>query len=478
MILGKNFTEYHEIANTDSIKEDEKLGKYDLTASKELFILDRFSGKKLWSITSNLGFIHNSVIAGDDILFCLDKLPQNLETKLRRRGESPPSGSRLLFLDINTGNKIYEETTNIFGTWLGYSSEHKLLLQATAPSSDMLNGEEGERMIVYKVENKEILWDKTMKYSNPPIISGENIFTNGEGFSLMTGNPIMEKDLITGEEVKWTFKREYGCGIVIASEHLLTFRSASAGFINLDVFEGTGSLGGFKAGCSANLIVANGVLNSPDYTRTCQCPYQNQTSLALVNMPWMTYCTNSNYKWNGSQIKQLGINLNAPGDRTSQDNILWLDFPNVGGASPEIPVKIDTAGYYLIRKDPISVHSENTPWISASAIGGIRSIEITLSKDSVVHDATYKIRLYFSELENKKRGERVFDVSIQGRKVLENFDIISETGEKDKEIIKSFAGITAGNTLRIDMIPKKGNTFLSGIELIQEKVSTTQTSSR
>lgn len=294
----------------------------------------------------------------------------------------------------------------------------------------------------------------------------------------MTGNPIMEKDLITGEEVKWTFKREYGCGIVIASEHLLTFRSASAGFINLDVFEGTGSLGGFKAGCSANLIVANGVLNSPDYTRTCQCPYQNQTSLALVNMPWMTYWTNSNYKWNGSQIKQLGINLNAPGDRTSQDNILWLDFPNVGGASPEIPVKIDTAGYYLIRKDPISVHSENTPWISASAIGGIRSIEITLSKDSVVHDATYKIRLYFSELENKKRGERVFDVSIQGRKVLENFDIISETGEKDKEIIKSFAGITAGNTLRIDMIPKKGNTFLSGIELIQENVSTTQTSSR
>lgn len=478
LILGKNFTEYPEIANTDSIKEDEKFGKYDLTASKELFILDRFSGKKLWSITSNLGFIHNSVIAGDDILFCLDKLPQNLETKLRRRGESPPSGSRLLFLDINTGKKIYEETTNIFGTWLGYSFEHKLLLQATAPSSDMLNGEEGERMIVYKVDTREILWDKTMKYSNPPIISGENIFTNGEGFSLMTGDPIMEKDLITGEEVKWTFKREYGCGIVIASEHLLTFRSASAGFINLDVFEGTGSLGGFKAGCSANLIVANGVLNSPDYTRTCQCPYQNQTSLALVNMPWMTYWTNSNYKWNGSQIKQLGINLNAPGDRTSQDNILWLDFPNVGGASPEIPVKIDTAGYYLIRKDPISVHSENTPWISASAIGGIRSIEITLSKDSVVHDATYKIRLYFSELENKKRGERVFDVSIQGRKVLENFDIISETGEKDKEIIKSFAGIIAGNTLRIDMIPKKGNTFLSGIELIQENISPNQTSSR
>jgi len=174
----------------------------------------------------------------------------------------------------------------------------------------------------------------------------------------------------------------------------------------------------------------------------------------------------------------LGINLNAPGDRTSPDGILWLDFPNVSGASPEIPVKIDTSGYYLIRKDPVSVHSENTPWISASAIGGIRSIEITLSKEKIVPDATYKIRLYFSELENIKSGERVFDVIIQGRKVLENFDIISEAGEKDKEIVKSFTGIKAGNTLKIDMVPLKGNTFLSGIELIQESVIPIQASAR
>ena len=333
----------------------------------------------------------------------------------------------------------------------------------------MLTGEVGKRMIVYKTPTKEILWDKAVTYSNPPIISNDKIYTNGEGFSLLNGEPLHEKDLLTGEDVKWNFKREYGCGYVVASEHLLTFRSASAGFVNLDVFEGTGSLGGFKAGCSANLIVANGVLNSPDYTRTCQCPYQNQTSLALINMPWMNYWTNSNYKWSGNQIKQLGLNLNAPGDRTSADNTCGLIFRNVGGASsPEIPVKIDTVDYFIIRKDPISVHSENTPWISASAIGGIRSIEITLSKAKVVPEASYKIRLYFSELENTKRGERVFDVSIQGRKVLENFDIISEAGGKDKEIVKSFTGITAGNILTIKMNPKKGNTILSGIELIQE----------
>ncbi|MCX6326888.1 MAG: PQQ-binding-like beta-propeller repeat protein [Bacteroidia bacterium] len=490
LILGNNFTKYPEIiieeANQEDKKEDikedkkdtKKFENFDLTASKELIIMDRFSGKKLWSITANHGFIHNSVIAGDGFLFCLDKLPQYLETKLKRRGENQPEGSRLLYLDIKTGEKILEETKNVFGTWLGYSSEHKLLLQATRPSRDMLTGEDGKRMIVYKTATKEILWDKAVTYENPPIISNDKIYTNGEGFSLLTGEPLYEKDLLTGEEVKWNYKREYGCGYVVASEHLLTFRSASAGFINLDVFEGTGSLGGFKAGCSANLIVANGVLNSPDYTRTCQCAYQNQTSLAFINMPWMNYWANSNYKWSGKQIKQLGLNLNAPGDRTSSDNVLWLEFPNAGGVSPGIPVKIDTVDYFQIRKDPISVHSENTSWISASAIGGIRSLEITLSKDKDVQETSYKIKLFFSELENKQAGERVFDVTIQNRKVLENFDIVSEAGKKDKEIIKSFTGIIAGNTLTIKMNPKIGNTILSGIELIQESAPEKKISAR
>ncbi len=472
LILGNSFSEYPKIKSISEQWENVKFSDYDLTASKELLILDRFSGEMRWSIKANHGFIHNAVIAGDDILFCLDKLPQNLETKLRRRGLAPPSGSRLLYLDINTGEVIHEETKNIFGTWLGYSSEHQLLLQATRPSRDMLSGEYGKRMIVYKAETKEILWNHEMSYSNPPIISGEKIFTEGEGFSLLTGNPIIEKDLITGEEIKWNYKREYGCGIVIASEHLLTFRSASAGFINLNVSEGTGSLGGFKAGCSANMVVANGVLNVPDYTRTCQCPYQNQTSLALINMPWMSYWTNSNYTWSGSRIKNLGINLNAPGDRTSSDNILWLEYPNVGGTSPGIEITLDSVNYFEIRKDPISIQSEKTPWISASSIVGIRSIKIALSKEISVPVASYRINLYFSEPDHTKSGERVFNVNIQNNQVLDRFDIVGEAGQNDKEVIKSFTGISVGKELEIDLIPVSGNTLLSGIEIIQEPVKT------
>lgn len=474
LILGNNFTDYPHIGSAGDETPNPLFENYDVTASREIIVMNRFTGERIWNMVATHGFIHNSIIVGDDILFCLDKYPQNLETRLRRRGVPVPAGSRLMYIDVSTGKKLHEETKDIFGTWLGYSSEYRLLLEATRPSRDMLNGESGRRMKTYNIDTKEILWDKGLAYNNPPIISNDKIYTEGEGFYLLTGEPIMEKDPITGEELKWKYKREYGCGYVIASEHLLTFRSASAGFVNLDFFEGTGSLGGFKSGCSANLVVADGVLNSPDYTRTCQCPYQNQTSLAFINMPWMNYWTNSNYSWNGKRIRSLGINLNAPGDRTSSDNVMWIDFPNVGGGESGINIKIDTAGYARIRKEPVSVRSEATPWVSASGIAGIRRIEVPLTKERREVETRYTVKLYFSELEAKNAGDRIFSVRIQDAPVLENFDIVKEAGGKrDTEVIRSFSGIKAGESIRIELIPSKGNTILSGIELIEENTAIT-----
>jgi outer membrane protein assembly factor BamB len=471
LIVGNNFAEFTGLED-DSIRiKNPKFTNYDITASRELIVLDRFTGKRLWSINANHGFLHNSVIAGDGILFCLDKLPQYLETRLRRRGEPMPEGTRLLYLDVRTGEKIHEETEEVFGTWLGYSSGYNLLLQATRPSRDMLNGEEGNRMIAYDVATRKAIWDRAVKYGNPPIIHNDKIYTNGEGFYLLTGDPITETDPVTGEELKWSYKREYGCGYVAASEYLLTFRSASAGFINLETFEGTGSLGGWKPGCSTNLIAADGVLNSPDYTRTCQCAYQNQTSLALINMPWMSYWTNSNYKWNGKPVKQLGLNFNAPGDRSSDDNVLWFEFPYVSGAPPEIPVTVDTVNIVKIRKEPFSVLSEKTPWISSSALAGIEKLEIGLAEDNRTPESSYTVRLYFSELEDKKAGERVFDIKIQGKMVAEKLDIVSEAGKPDREIVKSFYGIKAGSSMKVELIPRSGKPLICGIELLQENIT-------
>ena len=167
LILGNNFAQFPGLEN-DSIRiKNPKYTDYNLSASRELMVMDRFSGKILWRMKANHGFLHNAVIAGDSILFCLDKLPQYLETKLRRRGEDPPDGSRLLYIRAATGEILYETTTDVFGTWLGYSEQHKLLLQATRPSRDMLNGEEGRRMIAFDTGTREKIWDREFRYANP-----------------------------------------------------------------------------------------------------------------------------------------------------------------------------------------------------------------------------------------------------------------------------------------------------------------------
>ena len=73
------------------------------------------------------------------------------------------------------------------------------------------------------------------------------------------------------------------------------------------------------------------MLNAPDYTFTCQCSYQNQTSLALIHVPELEYWTTNDFTWTGKRVRKVGINLNAPGDRVAADGTLWVDFPSVGG---------------------------------------------------------------------------------------------------------------------------------------------------
>jgi beta-galactosidase len=109
--------------------------------------------------------------------------------------------------------------------------------------------------------------------------------------------------------------------------------------------------------------------------------------------------------------------------------------------------------------------------VSSSALSGIKNLEITLANDNSVPQSTYTVKLYFSELEGKKSGERVFDILIQGKKVSGNFDIVAEAGKPDKEVIKTYSGIKAGNSMMLSLVPVNGNTLISGIELIQEALT-------
>jgi len=446
---------------------------FDLSASAGIVVMDRMTGEVKWKRDARYGFLHNGIAAGDGVLYCLDKLPPLIENRLSRRGEDVPGDYRLIALDLRTGEPRWEDTANAFGSFLSYSKEHRLLLQSTRPSRDTVGGEDGKRIVVFRADSGDVLWDKAINYRTFPILHGGRIVTESGIFSLLDGETVHRANPLTGGNIPWTWKRMYGCNFPMASEHLLTFRSGAAGFYDFTNAGGTGNFGGFKSGCTNSIVAADGVLNIPDYTRTCSCAYQNQASLAMVYMPdadievW-TYDT---VTWDGEPIERVGINLGAPGDRLSDDGTLWLDYPVVGGDSPDIPVTVTPEGTSWYRRHSSRIAGDGPAWVAASGCDGVGQVTVTLAKEASP-PRLYTVRLHFAEPVKAKAGERVFGVSVQGRTVLKGFDIAAETGGRLISTVKEFRGVSIGAELavRFDPAPSsKRKPVLSGIEVIAEK---------
>ncbi len=360
----------------------------DVAASRGLAAFDRHSGKLLWQVAARHSFWHNGIVAGSGRIYCLDKNPTPIEEAMRRRGLSLPDSYRVVCYEALTGETNWEVHEGIFGTWLGYSEKHDLLLQAGAQASDRLSSEVGQGMRVYRAATGELEWKKdSLKYAGPCILHNDLILTNANSYSesagafyLKTGQQRMVKNPITGAIQPWKMTRAYGCNNIIASENLLTFRSGSAGYYDLLSDSGTGNLGGFKSGCTSNLVVANGVLNAPDYTRTCSCGYQNQTSLALVHMPAIdVWSVNAQASVASSNpvLESVGINFGAPGDRRDADGYLWIEYPIVAGDSPPVNIQTNPEATYF-QQHSSTVGDASQAWIAASGVDNITELRIDL----------------------------------------------------------------------------------------------------
>jgi hypothetical protein len=492
----------------------------DHNGSLGLTVFDRHTGQTLWKVDAAASFLHNAIVAGGGRIYCLDRLPSRVEDHLRRRGQEPPA-PRLLALDARHGQIIWQQTEKVFGTWLGYSQARDVLLEAGAAASDRSPDETGKGMATFRGADGTLLWEKPeLAYVGPCILHNDVIITNtgsykaSQGaFRLLDGVPATIPHPLTEEPVAWNFARTYGCSTCVASEHLLTFRSGAAGFYDLASHSGTGNFGGFKSGCTSNLIVADGVLNAPEYTRTCTCAYQNQTSLALVHMPeaetwtWNSYTLEQNVE---SRIRRLGLNFGAPGDRRSEDGVLWLEHPPVGGSSPKVPVEVEGKLNWF-RHHSSRISGAAPAWVAASGVEGVEKVIVWLvpreapQRTSAVAKAlentakelsrlvieqekageapkpnpsepalrsdSYTVRLHFVEPSAAVGpSQRVFGVVLQGRNVLARLDPVAEAGGPLRAIVKSFSKVPIADKLTIEFQPLSSQTpVLCGLELVAEQ---------
>jgi outer membrane protein assembly factor BamB len=440
------------------------------SSSNRLVVMDRRSGKVLWTATARSGFRHNGICIGGGRLYCIDRISGPHLSRLKRRGESPAHPPRLAAFDLHTGKELWSSEQDVFGTWLSYSQERDVLVEAGRVASDTLS-DEPKGMRTYRAADGKTLWENK-SYTGPAMLHHDTILMAGRACDLLTGRPRMREHPLSGELVEWTWSRNYGCNTPAASEHLLTFRSGAAGYFDFCNDGGTGNFGGFRSSCTNNLIVAGGLLTAPDYTRTCTCSYQNQTSLALVPMADVETWTSFGAQTPKQAVRRLGINLGAPGDRKADDGALWLDYPSVGGASPTVAIETNPKEPQWFRRHSSQIEAgSGLAWVAASGAKGLTSLKIQLAPDAK-QVRRYTVRLHFAEPDDVWPGERVFQVKLQNELAIESLDIAKETGGSNRALVKEIAGVEVAQDLSIELIParnaKERLPVLCGVEVEAE----------
>lgn len=449
--------------------------------SRRLLVMDRHSGDILWKRDAVFEFRHNTIVAGTfenrARVFCIDRLTEARVSLLKKRGVIFEGEARLYALDAKTGEILWKTSEDMMGTWLGYSAKYDVVLQAGSKAKDRASDEAERGMVAYRGSTGQVLWQHDNKYSGPPLLHDRTVITQGEAYDLLTGERSQRIHPITGQSLAWDWQRNYGCNTALGCVNLLTFRSAAAGFFDLTGDGGTGNLGGFRSSCTNNLVPAGGILSAPDYTRTCICSYQNQTSLALIHMPSIEVWTFNPMKWDGKPVQQVGINFGAPGDHresTGDRNTLWLDYPSTGGKSPDLPIKITTKtgqkppAYFRYHATHVTDHP--LAFVAASGVMGEAEFEITLADKDVQGTRRYTVRLVFAEVETVKTGQRVFDVALNGKSALKDFDIASAAGGGRRVVVKEIRNVVVGEKLTIALTAKKGSLrpVLGGVEIVAE----------
>ncbi|MCX6906905.1 MAG: PQQ-binding-like beta-propeller repeat protein [Verrucomicrobia bacterium] len=248
------------------------------TESSLLFAIDAVTGKVKWTWRPEHSVRHNAIAIGGGRVYAIDR-PMAVadRTKERKRGKPDPGfahpAGRLVALDLASGRQVWETDREIFGTLLALSEAHQTLLMCFQDSKFKLVSEIGGRLAAFDTATGKRRWDIKATYSTRPILHDRTVLFQSRGWDILTGEP---KNL--------TFPRSYGCGIPSASRHLMAFRSATLGYVDLARPQATSNFGGIRPGCWINVVPAGGLLLMPDATDRCTCSYLIKTSIALQPM--------------------------------------------------------------------------------------------------------------------------------------------------------------------------------------------------
>ncbi len=509
------YVAHHEgiLYGTSTIRGDlsDALKRRGLTVKSDtdaIFAVDAKTGQRLWTYRGP-HIMHVTITIGDGQMFFVEStLSQDEREAMLRQDQTalkdltPEQAKKkeeelkkldvrtAVALDAKTGEAVWRraiDVTNCTNVGAGggnlalmHKTGYLLICGANANGhywKQFLAGEFSQRrLVMLDAKSGEKLWSRDANYMNRPTILQNMVIAEPWAFELRTGEPRQRANPITGESSAWQFSRPgHHCGVVTTTPNMMFFRSGFIGYYDLYADSGTKHFAGQRLGCWINAIPSNGLVVIPEASAGCVCLFSITSTVVLEpredrSPAWGIFSVAGPTK----PVKNLAVNLGAPGDRRDGFNRLWLAYPRpatVGRMeySFDIEPKLMAGGAFEARnEESLKVENARVGWLYTSQAHGLTRFELPLlGKDDA--PARYRVTLHFAELaKDTKRGERVFDVKLQGETVAAELDVVQAAGGSERALTREFNRVEVADNLVVELSPKKGEPILSAIEVERE----------
>lgn len=504
-------------------KEEISRGRF--TEGCLLFAMDAATGEVKWQHRPKDLIPVNGIAIGGGRVYLIDRPDVSARiARLRRRGQGTPAAAgvgALVALDAAGGKVLWRNDEDVFGTLLALSVEHDALVMGLPiMRRGNLLCDLFTKLAAHRSSDGKRLWSRRIQYHQRPLVVGRTVIVDPGGFDwktgrkqvvadapcafdLLTGEPKMRANPVTGQTEPWTFGRSEKCSAWTASERLILYRTGTISYYDVVRDEGVSDVGGVRPGCMINVFAAGGLVFAPDNFAGCTCNYLHRTSMALQQLEarehWALFMGREP---RAGFVRHLALNVGAIGDRRDARGVLWLALPRPdmqkrNGIKVDAralaldgrAVRIDFPGHtrpdprrqppkswpnsrsetwrpgslYHVNADTHPVAGTDVPWVYTSGQRGPLRVAIDVSRMPAA--TKYRVRLHFAELAPVKPHERVFGVDVAGKAFLRRFDIAAEAKTPAAALVKETT-VGASGSLEISLVPKRGRPVLSGVEII------------
>ena len=492
-------------------------GKPGTDATDAIFAIDLKTGEHLWTYQGK-SIAHHTIALGPQRVFFVDSTvtsqqradilrEDKAELKALTGEAAKRAEERMKKLDVRrtvalesrTGKQLWSkavDVTDCSDVGIGggrltliYQNDVLLLCGANANGhywKQFVSGEfSRRRLVAIHAKDGYKLWSKDANYRHRPIIIGSRVVAEPWAFDLQSGEQQMRKHPLTGQKVPWSIMRPgHHCGMLTGCDNLLLFRSGFTGFYDLQADAGTRHFAGHRLGCWINAIPTNGLVVIPEASAGCVCMFSIASTIVLEPRTPRRAWTLYSGVGPTTPVRQMALNFGAPGDRRDASGTLWLGYPRAVPntrlqTSLNLDFKVETAfasggRFFSNDGDATERAPSQLRWVTSSGGRGLLRCAIPLlgEKDD---PATYRLKLYFAAELGDRPGQRVFDVRVQGKPVLQQVDVTAQSAGRGF-MSAEIDDIAVTGNLVIELQPAKAKPtsdqlpILSGIEVLLDDV--------